>query len=388
MATIVDDRRFVIEQWQYLYGRLPTASDVDKAVSYLQAGQSRATWLANAEKKDAANTITRLFKTTLGRLPTEAEMVNYVSRFRAGTVTRKTLTQSLAEGVEGQLREAAGPAAEPDPGAEDALSYLQSTLDEYGLGSLGNWAWEQIQNGYTPDRVIQNLRQTKEYQVRFAGMEARRAAGLSAISEGEYIAYERDVRAMMRSAGMPESFYDEPSDFANFIGNDVSPAEMQARINDGFLAASQAPAEVREQLQSLYGISGSGLAAYFLDPDRALPLLQRQFSSAQISGAASRTGYGALGVGEAERLAELGVSAAEAQQGFSALEESSELFNALPGETAAEITRAQQQAAIFEGDADARSLLRKRGEERVSQGSGAQSFSVGQGGVAGLGTDG
>lgn len=385
MATAAEDRRFVIEQWQYLYDRLPTEADIATHVGYLQAGQPREVWLANAEKKDAENTIRRIYRTQLGRDATDAEVAQYIPRFRAGTLTRKTLMQSLAESAEGLARQ---PGVIEDRGDEDALSYLNSVLDEYGLSSLGSWAWEQIQQGYTPERIIQNLRETSEYKQRFVGMEQRRAAGLPAISEGEYIGYERTVRQMMRAAGLPATFYDQPDDFANFIGRDISPAEMQARIDDGFLAASQAPAEVRGALQSLYGIDGSTLAAYYLDPDRALPLLQRQFAAAQIGGAATRTGYGALNVTEAERLAALGVSEAEAQQGFSALEQSRELFTSLPGENAEAIGRDAQQAAIFGGDANARNLLQRRAGERVSQGSGAQSFAVGQSGVAGLGADG
>lgn len=384
MATIEEDRRYVVDQFKVLFDRMPSAQELEFQTSLLQGGMPRATWTANNETNMAEEAVTRLYREVLGRDPDPAGIATWSAALRNGTLTRATLRTALAGSVEGVLRT---PAPTPDASQEDAFAYLKGVLDGYGLGGLGQWAWDQIKGGLSNERIVQNLRETSEYKQRFKGLEARRAAGLPAISEGEYIAYESSVRQMMRAAGMPPDFYDSPDDFADFIGKDVSVSEMQARINDGYLAASQAPAEVRQQLRDLYGVNEGQLAAFFLDPDRALPLIERQFVSAQVSGAAQRTGYGALSQGEAERLAALGVGAEQAQQGFSALEQSKELFGSLPGEQSAQIDRATQQAAVFGGDAGAKAAIDKRRGERVSQGSGAQSFAVGQRGVAGLGVD-
>jgi hypothetical protein len=384
MATDpADDRRYVIEQWQYLFGRQPTVDELNYSVGFLQAGQDRSVWLANAERAGAEEAVKRLYMETLGREPNSAELLWQSTRIRNGDLTRKALLQQLAGSAEGLLRE---PEEEPDPDAENALTYLNNVLEGYGLGGLGDWAWQQIQEGYSPDRIIQNLRQRDEYKQRFIGLERRREAGLPAISEAEYIAYETDVRQMMRAAGLPADFYDSPEDFATFIGNDVSPMEMQARINEGYLAASQAPPEVRQQLETLYGVGQGQLAAFFLDPDRALPLIERQFQASQISAAAQRTTYGSLDAAEAERLASLGITDQEAQQGFGALAERKELFQAMPGIQGEEgIDRAMQQRAIFEGDASALAAIERRAGSRVAQGRGSQGFALGETGVSALG---
>lgn len=387
MPSAEEDRRWLVEQWQALFGKLPTAAELEAETRSLQRGQvTRSQWVDLAQRWDAQNTVARFYKEILGREfnPADPRDAAWVPQLANGTITQAQLRERLSGSAEALLRQ---PDAPNDDAEQDAFTYLKRVLDDYGLGNLGDWAWQQIQGGRSNERIIQDLRETTEYKQRFAGLELRRAKGLPAISEAEYIAYESGVRQMMRAAGMPADFYDQPDDFAKLIGNDVSVAEMQARVNDGYLAATQAPAEVRQELQSLYGISTGGLAAFFLDPDRALPLIERQFAAAQVSGAAQRTGYGALDKTEAERIAALGVGAAEAQQGFSALQQSRELFGSLPGEDAAQIDRATQQAAVFGGDANARAAIDKRAKERVSQGSGAQSFAVGQGGVAGLGRE-
>lgn len=384
MATIGDDRRFVVEQFKYLYDRLPTEQELAVQTGYLQNGMSRQEWLGNNERNGANDAVARIFREMLGRAPTADEVVTYGRAILAGQMNRGHLRDHLAQSAEALLRQ---PTATPDTAQEDAFTYLRSVLDGYGLGGLGDWAWDQIRSGLSNERIVQNLRETAEYKQRFKGLEQRRAAGLPAISEGEYIAYESSVRQMMRAAGMPPDFYDTPDDFADFIGKDVSVSEMQARINDGYLQAAQAPAEVRQQLRDLYGVNEGQMAAFFLDPDRALPLIQRQFVAAQVSGAAQRTGYGALNQTEAERLATLGVGAEQAQQGFSALEQSKELFGALPGEDGAAIDRATQQAAVFGGDANAKGAIERRRGERISASSGSQSFSIGQGGVSGLGVE-
>lgn len=385
MATIEDDRRWVTEQYWYLAGRAPRPDELDARVASLQQGMPRSEFMRVVETWNGAAKTTRLYQEVLGRVPTAAELQSGTSFLESGGGTLQQLRERVGGSTQGTTRSLTG---DPEAaGQEDAMAYLRGVLNRYGLGSLATWAWRQIQAGHSSERILQDLRDTKEYKQRFVGMELRQQRGLPAVSEAEYIAYETSVRQMMRAAGMPADFYDKPDDFAKLIGNDVSVAEMQSRVNDGYLTAMQAPAEVRQQLQALYGVSTGGLAAFFLDPDRALPLIERQFAASQMSGSAIRSGYGALDKTEAERIAALGVSEADAQGGFSALAQSKELFGSLPGEDAALIDRVTQQNAVFGGDANARSAIDKRAKERVSQGSGAQSFTVGQGGVAALGRE-
>lgn len=381
--TRADDGQFVVAQYNYLHGRNPTAAELTQAVDQLQGGMTRDRWSAVAEKygNEEAD-VTRIFRQTIGRDPTPQEVSDMANGLRNGTTNRKDLTTYLQGKPEALLKPPAAPGT--TPGQENAKDYMNDTLRQYGLDGLSDWAWNEIQAGNSTDRVLQDLRKTDQYQQRFKGMALRQAAGLPAISEGQYIQYETAVRQMMRAAGLPSDFYDSPNDFANFIGKDVSISEMQSRINDGYLAASNASTEVKQQLQSLYGVSQGQLAAYFLDPDKALPLIQRQWAAAQDSGAAVQAGYGALNQTEAERLASLGVSGTQAAQGFSTLVGSQQLFQNLPGETGDLISRQQQQDAMFANNATDRQLIVKRGEQRVSEGSGASAFALGNQGVTSL----
>src|SRR5512134_2701459 len=137
----------------------------------------------------------------------------------------------------------------------DAFAYLQSVLDMYGLGSLTEWARQQLIGGALEDQIIQELRQRPEWAARFPGMAQRRQAGLPAISPNEYIAMERQYAQMMRNAGLPQGFYDQVSDFATWIGRDVSVAEGAERVKLAEDATYTWPQDVRDELTRLYGFS-------------------------------------------------------------------------------------------------------------------------------------
>lgn len=389
MSDLASDRQFVVDQWQYLFGRNPTQQELDSQTAVLQSGVSRADFTKEWEKANPEEAVTRIFREEVGRDPTPQELSDLARGLTLGRTTRTETRNWLATSYAPGVLHGAQPAGPTGPSAEQqsARAYLDDQLSSWGLGGLGDFAWGEIQNGSPSQRVIQDLRKTPEYAQRFPAMAARSAAGLPAISEAEYIGYESQAQQLLRAAGLPADFYDTPADFANFIGKNVSISELQTRVNDGFLEAMNAPAEFRQQLQEMYGVTAGQLTAFFLDPDRSLPLIQRDWSAAQASGAAVQAGYGALGLSEAERLASLGVSSQQAQQGFSQLVDSKQLFQNLPGEVGATISRAEQQNAVFANDAKARAKILKQGAERVSAGSGVQSFQLGQSGAAGLGQE-
>ncbi len=266
----------------------------------------------------------------------------------------------------------------------DARARIQSVLREYGLESLGDFVWEQILAGKSDAEVLQDLRNTPEFKKRFPAIEARTKAGLAPLSPGEYVAYERQARQLMRAAGLPEGFYDGNDDFTKFLTGDVSIAELNDRIQLGRQAAYEAPAEVRATLLRDYGISEGNLTAFFLDPDMAQPLIEKQYRAAQIGGASTRTGFGLTSRMENERLADLGVTADQAQQGFSALSEQRELFTALPGQREETVSREEQLGAAFEGNANAARRIQKKARTRAAVFSGGGSYASSNDGVGGL----
>jgi hypothetical protein len=270
--------------------------------------------------------------------------------------------------------------------ATSALDQIRGVLNDYGLGGLADAYWQKILDNTPESEIFLWLRSTNEYKQRFPAMAQRAAANLPAISEEEYISYETAARQIMRSAGLPQGFYDQPADFANFIGKDVSIREFNQRVDDGIIAAAKAPQDVRDQLQSLYGVTEGGLAAFFLDPDRALPVLQRDFQAAQTAAASQRTGFGQLTRDQAERIAATGVTADEAQNRFGQLAQVGEVVKALPGERQdTEISQETQIAAGFEGSTAAQQAIENKRAGRKAQFEGGGGVLTSEKGLIGAG---
>lgn len=264
-----------------------------------------------------------------------------------------------------------------------ARGYVADLLNQWGLGGLTDWAMGQLGDGNL--QLIPSLiRQTDQYKARFSGNEARRAAGLNVLSETEYLNLENDYRQIMHSYGIPNGVFDTQSYLADLIANDLSPRELNDRLRIYQDAAYNAPAEVRSALQRLYGIDAGGLTAYFIDPDRALPVLQQQYQAAGAASAAERAGFTQLDQTTAERIAQLGGSA-ESVNVFSNLRQSRELFTEMGFSQGATIGDEQAAVAAFGGDAETMDTLTRRGRERAAVFQGGGSFAQTQGGVTGLG---
>lgn len=289
--------------------------------------------------------------------------------------------------VYGDNAPAATPAtATPAPGltAEQgsAKAVLSRALSDFGLGALAEWAWSTYLNVGNVDQVMLEIRDRPEYKTRFAGMAALQQKG-RAITESQYLDLERTYSQLYRAAGLPASFYDGPDDFASLIGGEVAPTELRDRLQMATTAAYQAPAEVRQELSRLYGINEGALTAYYLDPNRALPLLQQQFAAGTLAATSTRTGYGQLSREEAERLASLGLTEDAATRGFGELARSSELFGALPGEGGTDISR-NEQLGVLEGNAGAIQRLNRRAASRKAQFEGGGGYVTSQRGATGL----
>jgi hypothetical protein len=122
----------------------------------------------------------------------------------------------------------------------------------------------------------------------------------------------------MRTAGLPEGFYDSSDDFSGFIGVDVSPAELKSRVDAASLSLEGSDPYYKESLQSMYGLSSGDMLAYTLDPQRSLPFINKRVQSAQFGAAARRQGLN-IGTSTAEQYADMGVTRQQAEQGFQAV---------------------------------------------------------------------
>lgn len=254
---------------------------------------------------------------------------------------------------------------------EDAKQIIQATLDRYGLGELAVDVWGMYSRGSIDantdiDTIGSALANTDMYKRRFPANAQRRAQGLPELSVSEYIGMERGYKAAMAGSGLPAGFYDSPDDFSNFIARDISAAELQTRVNQGFRAVTEANPDVIRQMKELYGVDEGGVAAFFLDPERATPVLTRQARAAQIAAQASRTGAGQITAAQAEDLARLDVSEREAQAGFAQIAAQEQLTQPLMGEEGV-ISREEQIAATFGANEAARQRIETRRRRRAAE---------------------
>lgn len=209
---------------------------------------------------------------------------------------------------------------EDDDQFDDAWEMLQFYLEDWGLESLAGDAKNMLIEGDSIDVITLKLAETDAYKARFSANASRRAAGLPVLSPAEYIATEREYREVMRRNGLPEGFYDTLDDYKRFLENDLSPSELNDRATMASVRFINAGTEMREQWDRFGFTPGMAIAA-MLDPDRALPMLERTANAVSIATQAQRAfeDRNRLSVDRADELARLGVTDTEAEKAFGEL---------------------------------------------------------------------
>jgi hypothetical protein len=278
---------------------------------------------------------------------------------------------------------------------------LQRTLDSLGLGFLfdilSRANIDPTIDVKNKDQLSTFIDASPDAQVlikeRFKGNDIRVANGLRALKPSEYIEQEQAYILRLQNNGMPIGFYDSPGDLAKLIGGDVAPTEFDARLRQGYQAAMNAPQSVKQQLQSIYGVTESDLAAYFLDPTTATDIIGRkknanlfgrQIQAAEIAAQGQSQAGLQLGLQTAEELGAQGVSTAMAQTGFAKIREEQQLFTGSVNET--DIGVAEQISGTFSTNAEARKKIEERRQKRVAGFKGGGSIVTTQAGNVGLGT--
>jgi len=271
---------------------------------------------------------------------------------------------------------------------QSARAIIRDYLTELGLGDLEDLLYSNViaDQDFSPQRLVMEIRGTPQYAARFPGMAARRDAGMSAISEGAYIALENGYKDVMRRAGLPMGFYDSNDDFSQFIGRNISVSELETRVQRGYQAVAQADPSVVASMRQFYGVTDGELAAYMLDPTRAESLILQQVSTAQIGAAAARQGFGqAADRTAAERMQRLGVTEQEAEQAFGTLARSRELLTPLErGETALDVT--ETALGLTGRNAEAQQRLATQARRRTARFEGGGRFATSGQEVTGLRT--
>jgi hypothetical protein len=260
---------------------------------------------------------------------------------------------------------------------EDARVTMANVLNTYGLGDLSDYVYNEIivketVNLNNPDAIIFAIREQPAYQKRFAGNAARLKKGLAELDPASYIGLENQFRQTLQSNGLPANFYDQSDDFQALIEGDVSPAELNERVQQGYRAVADADPAVKEQMKNLYGIGEGELAAYFLDPKRTAPLLTRQAQAANIAARGLEQGGIQLSGAFAEDLARRGITEQQARAGFGEVGALGELKQTFAGETA--LSGEQLAGAAFGIDVAAQQELERKRRLRTGEFAGGGSF--------------
>jgi hypothetical protein len=234
---------------------------------------------------------------------------------------------------------------------KSAYDVLYNEFNKYGLASLV----EDIKNIITdantsPAQISLALQNTKAYQQRFSANQDRIKAGLTALTPAEYIGLEDQYQSIMRNYGLPASYYakdtmGKQAGFDKFLAGDVSATELEDRIATAQQRVINSNPEVLTALKQFYpDINNADILSYTLDPQNALTNIKRKVTAAEIGGAALAQGLQAQG-GTAESLAGLGITKAQAQQGYT------DIAGLLP--TASKLSDIYGQGAYTQGTAEA-----------------------------------
>jgi hypothetical protein len=255
-----------------------------------------------------------IFTATDGRVFTdEAAFATYQASLNTKATAAATAEQEAAAAAEKKRRE-----------GQSAYSLLFSEFDRYGMSALVEPLKQFIQEGLSEAEFTLRLRETDAYKKRFAANAQRVAKGLRALSEAEYILEEDRYQDVMRRYGLPETYYSRgemgrQEGFEKLIAGDVSPVELEDRIGTAQKRVLNANPEVTQALKQFYpDITNADILAYTLDPKNAIENIKRKVTTAEIGGAAARSGL-KTNVSDAEYLQRYGVTKETADQGYATI---------------------------------------------------------------------
>lgn len=258
------------------------------------------------------------------------------------------------------------------------IDSVKALFAQYGLSSLGDKIVEYAKSGMSADAIAIALRATPEYKQRFPAMEALANKG-RALSEAEYIEYERTAGQLEQRYGFPKGLLS--NSVTDLLINEVSASELNDRAILSSAAALEAPEDIRIQMQQYYGVDQGALAAYFLDPDLALPLLEKQYASSVIGTEARRQGVG-IDVAGAESLQGMGISQEQARTGFGQVASMGALSQGR-GDVA---TQQQLISGTFAQNEEAQKAIERAQRARTGRFQQGGSFAANQQGISGLGS--
>jgi hypothetical protein len=279
-----------------------------------------------------------------------------------------------------------GPTSLPKEKNRSAFDLITLELKNLGLTSLIAPLTKIFEDGIDDaDSIRLALAGTDAYKDRFSANKDRINAGLRSLSPAEYIRLEDQYQEVMRTYGLPASYYAKDGTgkqvgFEKFIAGDVSAVELEDRIGTAQKRVINANPEVSAALKQFYpDITNGDILAYTLDPTKGLEDIKRKVTAAEIGGAAmipkNAAGQQILTTSEARamQLAGYGVDKAQATQGYSAigsgLQRGSQLA-AIYGQGAYTQATAEEEVFKLSGQTEAEKQRKKiTGLEKAAFGS-------------------
>lgn len=309
---------------------------------------------------DQANRDVASLKNERDRSPANKQKA-FDARIKAAEAALKDITTKYSD-QQNKVYESTGRYEELLKGeGRDAYLALKTVFENYGLGSLAGKIYDYVKNGYSSDTISILLQDSDEYKKRFAANEIRKKAGLSVLNPAEYIAAENSYRQIMKQSGLPKGFYDSNQDFTQFLTGDVSPTELQDRVNLATQASVLANSSYKKALQQM-GISQGEIAAYFLDPTKALPFIQKAAAQAVIGAEALQRGF-AFDQRYAEELATSGISRDQAAQAYAKIGDEFSNLSTLGEIYGGGWTQRQAEEDIFKGGGAASKQKERLGQQ-------------------------
>lgn len=267
----------------------------------------------------------------------------------------------------------------------DALARVTLLLQSYGLSGMEEWIKSKLIGGASEAEISLELYEQPAFKARFPVIDQRRAAGLSPVSAAEVIEYEQRGREIMRMAGITSGEFTTTSYLQNLMLADVSAAELNSRVQDGLVRVQSAPPEVKVAFGSYFGTTGdAAMAQLFLDPNIAVPELEKMASTAMAGGIGARFGL-QLAQGIAREIADTGASDQAIWQGFAALDNMKSIFRESISEGTDLTAEGEGIGAVFNTRPGDTATLEQRVNSRTSTFRGGGSAAASDQGIVGLG---
>lgn len=276
------------------------------------------------------------------------------------------------------------------------IDYFRSVLAQWGLDSpsLIQWANEKLLAGESLDKILFDMERRPEFDAAFPEIKARRdkmaATGvpLAPIDPGIILDYRVQAKALMRSYGLPASYYNDTTVLFNLVVNDKSLSELNDALELTERRVRNAPPQVAQVFADTFGPDAlSAMFVAFTNDERTLPALEDMVQTAEAGGAAKRLGFD-LTASEMGRVADLNLTYDQAVQGFTTLDERRGLFEESISERNDLSVGVEGIDAAFGLGGEGGRELERRAQSRKAETAGAAGDLYGEKGAAGLGAAG